>query len=40
MWTAPLPVRDWAKFEREWSDANSAVNPGEVVDGTAGLGGR
>ncbi len=39
-WTAPLPVRDWAKFEREWSDANSAVNPGEVVDGTAGLGGR
>ena len=39
-WTAPLPVRDWAKFEREWSDANSAANPGEVVDGTAGLGGR
>ena len=32
-WTAPLPVRDWAAFERAWSDANSAANPGEVVDG-------
>ena len=39
-WTEELPVRDWAKFEREWSDANSAANPGEVVDGTAGLQGR
>ena len=39
-WTAELPVRDWAKFEREWSDANSAANPGEVVDGSAGLTGR
>lgn len=32
-WTAELPVRDWAAFERAWSDANSAANPGEVVDG-------
>lgn len=30
-WTAPLPVRDWAAFETEWSNANSAVNPGEVT---------
>lgn len=33
-WIAPLPVRDWAAFEKEWSNANSAYNPGEVVDGT------
>lgn len=32
-WTKPLPVRDWAAFERAWSDANSAPNPGEVVGG-------
>lgn len=32
-WTEELPVRDWAAFEREWSNANSAANPGEVVDG-------
>lgn len=32
-WTEELPVRDWAAFERAWSDANSAYNPGEVVDG-------
>ncbi len=32
-WTKPLPVRDWAAFERAWSDANSAPNPGEVVSG-------
>ena len=31
-WTAPLPVRDWAAFEKEWSTANAAANPGEVVD--------
>ena len=33
LWTDILPVRDWAAFERAWSDANSAYNPGEVVDG-------
>lgn len=32
-WTELLPVRDWAAFEKAWSDANSASNPGEVVDG-------
>ena len=32
-WVNILPVRDWAAFEKAWSDANSAVNPGEVVDG-------
>lgn len=31
-WTEPLPVRDWVAFEKAWSDANSASNPGEVVD--------
>lgn len=31
VWTKMLPVRDWAAFEKEWSDANSAANPGEVV---------
>ena len=31
VWTKLLPVRDWAAFEKEWSDANSAANPGEVV---------
>lgn len=35
-WTAELPVRDWAAFERAWSDANSAANPGDVVDGQNG----
>lgn len=33
VWTKILPVRDWAAFEKEWSDANSAKNPGDVVDG-------
>lgn len=33
-WLAKLPERDWAAFERAWSDANSAPNPGEVVDGS------
>ena len=33
-WTKELPVRDWAAFERAWSDANSAANPGEVVSGS------
>lgn len=31
-WTKILPVRDWAAFERAWSDSNSAANPGDVVD--------
>ena len=35
-WVAKLPERDWAAFERAWSDANSAPNPGEVVDGSNG----
>lgn len=30
-WTKMLPIRDWAAFEREWSDANSASG-GEVVN--------
>ena len=33
-WTEIKPVRDWAAFEKEWADANAAVNPGEVVTGT------
>jgi hypothetical protein len=32
IWTKILPVRDWAAFEREWSTAHSASNPGDVVD--------
>ena len=31
LWQKILPVRDWAAFEKAWSDANSASNPGEVV---------
>ncbi len=31
-WRTLLPVRDWAAFEKMWSDANSAKNPGEVMD--------
>ena len=30
-WTELLPVRDWAALEKEWSDANSSENPGEVL---------
>lgn len=30
-WTKILPVRDWAAFEKAWSDAGSAGNPGDVV---------
>lgn len=30
-WERLLPVRDWAAFEREWSNSKSATNPGEVV---------
>lgn len=29
VWTKLLPVRDWVALEREWSQANSAKNPGE-----------
>ena len=36
-WTEPLPVRDWAAFEKAWSDANSAANPGEVVEREEGV---
>ena len=36
-WTEALPVRDWAAFERAWSDANSAANPGEVVEHKEGV---
>ena len=35
-WTELLPGRDWAAFEKAWSDANSASNPGEGVDGKDG----
>lgn len=31
LWLDILPVRDWVAFERAWSDANAATNPGEVV---------
>lgn len=31
VWTKILPMRDWAAFEKTWSDANSADNPGDVV---------
>lgn len=35
-WTSELPVRDWAAFERAWSDSHAAPNPGDVVDGQNG----
>ena len=31
VWTKILPMRDWEAFEKTWSDANSAGNPGDVV---------
>ncbi len=31
VWTKMLPIRDWEAFEKAWSDAGSATNPGEVV---------
>lgn len=31
-WIEELPVRDWAAFERMWSDSHSASNPGNVID--------
>ena len=30
-WVEQLAMRDWSAFEKEWSDANSATNPGEVI---------
>ena len=32
VWTKMLPIRDWEAFEKAWSDAGSATNPGEVVN--------
>jgi hypothetical protein len=26
-----LEMRDWSAFEKEWSDADSAPNPGDVI---------
>ena len=31
-WLEILEVRSWADLEREWSDANSAENPGDVME--------
>jgi len=31
VWKALEPVRDWEALEKEWSDHDSSVNPGEVV---------
>ena len=31
-WTKPLPMRDWVQLEKEWSDAHSSENPGEVIN--------
>ncbi|RVU53910.1 hypothetical protein [Anaerosphaera multitolerans] len=30
-WTKLLPVRDWKALEKEWSNANSSTNPGDVI---------
>ena len=30
-WTKPLPMRDWVQLEKEWSDAHSGGNPGDVI---------
>ena len=32
IWQKLLPVRDWEAFEKAWSTAHSASNPGEVVN--------
>ena len=32
IWQKLLPVRDWEAFEKMWSTAHSAANPGEVVN--------
>lgn len=34
VWNALQPVRDWSAFEKEWSNANSAANPGEIMVST------
>ncbi len=31
IWQELLPVRDWVALEKQWSEHNSAKNPGEVV---------
>ena len=31
IWQALLPVRDWAAFEKAWSNSHAASNPGEVI---------
>ena len=30
-WQEMLEMRDWRAFEKEWSDANSTPNPGDVI---------
>ena len=30
-WLEILEVRSWADLEKEWSDANSSDNPGDVM---------
>ena len=30
-WLVMLEMRDWSAFEKEWSDADSAPNPGDVI---------
>jgi hypothetical protein len=37
-WTETREHRDWAQFEKEWSTANSASNPGEVFKPSSGTG--
>ena len=31
IWQTLLPVRDWAAFEKAWSNSHAASNPGEVI---------
>ena len=31
VWTKILPIRDWEALEKEWADANSSENPGDVA---------
>ena len=35
-WDEMLEMRDWSAYEKAWSDANSASNPGDVVEENAG----
>jgi uncharacterized repeat protein (TIGR01451 family) len=37
-WVEMREMRDWAQFERAWSTANSAPNPGDVMAGGADSG--